>query len=261
MEVRRSRNGKAVLVIGGNNIIRVIAIKGNGPVFEFIPLVEFRKEYVAVISMPLQDALLSFIAVSKRAYRYDMLVLQFLWSELMKTLAESSLKELVAVYNNLAKQLSMPERKNFDSKAVAISAITALDEKVQVATPAQEVTESKSTKSRSTKMTQDADGNEVAVEAKPRGKGIGARANELILEGKTTQEVIDTIKAEIEGANPTPATIAWYKNKLRKDGKLAMPVKKEKVVKAKKVKKVEADVDASEDEGEFVEEAVLEVHW
>ena len=56
-------------------------------------------------------------------------------------------------------------------------------------------------------------------EVKPRGKGIGARAMELLIEGKSTQEVIDIVKAEIDGANPTPATIAWYKNKLRQEGK------------------------------------------
>ena len=65
---------------------------------------------------------------------------------------------------------------------------------------------------------------------KPRGKGIGARAMELILEGKTNTEVIEAIKAEIEGANPTTATIAWYKNKLRQEGKLPPTNRKKKDV-------------------------------
>ena len=69
---------------------------------------------------------------------------------------------------------------------------------------------------------------EATVEKKPRGKGIGARAKELILEGKSNQEVIDTIKEEIEGANPTTATIAWYKNKLRQEGKLPATNRKKK---------------------------------
>ena len=71
---------------------------------------------------------------------------------------------------------------------------------------------------------------DVTQEKKPRGKGIGARAMELILEGKTTAEVIETIKSEIEGANPTTATIAWYKNKLRQDGRLPPANRKKKEV-------------------------------
>ena len=82
---------------------------------------------------------------------------------------------------------------------------------------------------------------EETKEVKVRGKGIGARAMELLIEGKTTQEVIDTVKAEIPDANPTPATIAWYKNKLRQEGKLPKPEKKVKPEKKAKAAPVEAD--------------------
>jgi len=102
-------------------------------------------------------------------------------------------------------------------------------------------------------MNQQVEGAEVK-EVKPRGKGIGAMAMALLIEGKSTQEVIDAVKAEIPDANPTPATIAWYKNKLRQEGKLAKPVKKEKVAKPAKAPKAEAApvVEAGEevDEGE-----------
>ena len=80
------------------------------------------------------------------------------------------------------------------------------------------------------------------AEKKPRGKGIGARAKELILEGKTVAEVIETIQAEIEGANPTAATIAWYKNKLRQEGLLPPTNRKAKVAEADE----EADEEAAE---------------
>ena len=85
-------------------------------------------------------------------------------------------------------------------------------------------------------------------EVKPRGKGIGARAMELLLEGKGTQEVIATVKAEIPDSNPTPATIAWYKNKLRQEGKLEKPVKTPKP--EKKVKAAPVEADASGDDTE-----------
>ena len=89
-------------------------------------------------------------------------------------------------------------------------------------------------------------------EVKVRGKGIGTRAMELLIEGKTTQEVIATVKAEIPDANPTPATIAWYKNKLRQEGKLAKAERKPKA--EKKSKKADAEV-APADEAEDAEDA------
>jgi len=93
----------------------------------------------------------------------------------------------------------------------------------------------------------DDNGNEVAVvpaEKKTRGKGIGKRAMELILEGKTNQEIIEIIKSEIAEANPTVATMAWYRNKLRQDGLLPKPVRK--------AKKAPAEVEAEEQDAEAV---------
>ena len=131
---------------------------------------------------------------------------------------EMSLQQLVLWYNKLAETVGKPPRKNFESKAAALAAIEKLDIMIAQQTPQQEAAQTR----RSKMSDQD------VAEKKPRGKGIGARAMELILEGKTTQEVIDTIKAEIEGANPTAATIAWYKNKLRQEGKLPATNRKKK---------------------------------
>ena len=85
-------------------------------------------------------------------------------------------------------------------------------------------------------------------EVKPRGKGIGARAMELLIEGKSTQEVIDIVKSEIPDANPTPATIAWYKNKLRQEGKLAKAERKPKAEKKAKDAPVDETADETTDE-------------
>jgi len=246
VEVRRSRHGKTALVISGNAIVKILGITANGPRFDMVAFKQFYTEYNALSNMSVDAAIYSFIGVAKRAYKHDQEVCDFLWEQIMsKNLSEMTLSELVLVYNDLCKQVGKPPRKTFDSKAVALESIAKLDESVTKPTPIQVKAEIKS--NRSKKMNEQVEGQEVS-EKKPRGKGIGARAAELILEGKTNQEVIDTIKSEIEGANPTNATIAWYKNKLRQEGKLAKPVKKEKKVKAV------AEVDAA-DEDEDMDEA------
>lgn len=162
----------------------------------------------------------------------------------MKNLSEMTLEELVSRYNSLCVAAGKKPRKSFDSKKAALEAIEKLDGEITPPTPEQVKAAETSTKRRSITMT---DENK---EVKPRGKGIGARAMELLLEGKSTQEVIDTVKAEIPDANPTPATIAWYKNKLRQEGKLPKPEKKEKVAKAPKAKKAAVADEDIGDEGE-----------
>lgn len=220
MRVLRSRNGKVALETdGGNIIIQFLAITSTGPQFDAAERRAFYSEYNTIVKMEVEDALLSFLGAAKRAYYHNSKVIEFLMERLMsKNFSDMTLLELVSVYNKLANSLNKPKRASFNSKADALAALAKLDELSKQPTPAQ-------LKNQGVKiMTKlDENGNEVVeqtVEKKPRGKGIGARAMELILEGKSNQEVIDTIREEIEGANPTPATMAWYRNKLRKDGKL-----------------------------------------
>lgn len=246
MEVRRSRHGKAALVVGGKGILKFIMLDGNGPKFGSADSREFYAEFNKVLPMTEEEAAISFLRAAKQGFKHSAEVVQFLMKEiLMKNLSEMSLVELVTRYNSICVPAGKKPRKSFDSKKDALEALEKLDAEVGVATPAQEQAAEKQTQRRSTRMTANTEGKEVKV----RGKGIGARAMELLLEGKGTQEVIDTIKAEIPDASPTPATIAWYKNKLRQDGKLAKPVKKEKVAKAPKAVPVEDAADES-DEGE-----------
>lgn len=220
MEIRRSKHGKACLVLGGNMIVKYITTLGNGPAVVVREKQEFLREWPKVITqMTVQDAVVSYLCQAKRAYRHNHVTVETLWEIFMSQCStEMSLQQLVLWYNKLAETVGKPPRKNFESKAAALAAIEKLDIMIAQQTPRQEAAQTR----RSKMSDQD------VAEKKPRGKGIGARAMELILEGKTTQEVIDTIKAEIEGANPTAATIAWYKNKLRTDGKLPPTNRKKK---------------------------------
>ena len=241
MEVMRSRHGKTVIVIGGNHIIRFLMVKANGPEFGSMGFKDFYGEFNLKLSMSVEAAALSFLGVAKRALKHNREVITFLLGEiLMKNLSEMTLEELVSRYNSLCVAAGKKPRKSFDSKKAALEAIEKLDGEITPPTPAQVKAAETSTQRRSITMTEE------NKEVKPRGKGIGARAMELLLEGKTTQEVIDTVKAEIPDANPTPATIAWYKNKLRQEGKLAKAERKPKAEKKAK----DAPVEEAEEEAE-----------
>lgn len=56
------------------------------------------------------------------------------------------------------------------------------------------------------------------AEGKPRGRGIGARAKELILARPdlSFQQIADLVNAEIEGAKATANSCRWYAMDLRR---------------------------------------------
>lgn len=52
-------------------------------------------------------------------------------------------------------------------------------------------------------------------DAKPRGQGIGAYCMELIKKGKTNEQVLAAVREKFPGASTSPASVAWYRNKLK----------------------------------------------
>jgi hypothetical protein len=77
---------------------------------------------------------------------------------------------------------------------------------------------------------------------------IGSVAEEAILQGKTNEEVLETVMKQFPEAKTTPASVNWYRQKLRRDlGKNKVPtartVKKETGTSApekKRAKKADA---------------------
>ena len=188
MNVMRSRHGKTVLVIGGNHFIKFLMVKSNCPEFGTMGFKEFYSEFNLKLDLPVVDAALSFLKVAKRSLKHNQEVVSFLLGEiLMKNLSEMSLEELVSRYNSICVAAGKKTRKSFDSKKAALEAIEKLDGEIQPPTEAQVKAAETSTQRRSTTMTEN------TQEVKVRGKGIGARAMELLIEGKTTQEVIATV--------------------------------------------------------------------
>lgn len=69
---------------------------------------------------------------------------------------------------------------------------------------------------------------EVVQEKPARARGIGKFITEQILTtNKTNVQILNSVLKEFEGAKTTMACIAWYKSKLRKEGKI--PAKNVKV--------------------------------
>lgn len=53
-----------------------------------------------------------------------------------------------------------------------------------------------------------------------RGQGIGAFVEEQLKAKKSTEEVLEAVKKKFPDAKTTPASVAWYRNKLRESGDL-----------------------------------------
>lgn len=68
-------------------------------------------------------------------------------------------------------------------------------------------------------------------EVKVKKVGIGSTIIDLILKNPemTNQQILDKVKAQFEAAQTSYACIAWYKSKLRKEGKIGARVFAKKV--------------------------------
>ena len=87
-------------------------------------------------------------------------------------------------------------------------------------------------------MTDKAEKTEVKEKAPVRN--ISAVAREAILAGKSNADALEAVLAEFPEANTTTASIAWYRNDLRKKGHDVASPKKPKAEKPKKEKAADA---------------------
>ena len=53
-----------------------------------------------------------------------------------------------------------------------------------------------------------------------RGAGIGAFCSDLIVKGKSNEEVLAAVREKFPSAATSAASVAWYRNKLRAEGKV-----------------------------------------
>lgn len=53
-----------------------------------------------------------------------------------------------------------------------------------------------------------------------KGQGIGAFCMELILKGKSNEDVLESVRKKFPDASTSASSVAWYRNKLKSEGKL-----------------------------------------
>jgi hypothetical protein len=56
--------------------------------------------------------------------------------------------------------------------------------------------------------------------AVPLNQGLGKIQEQMLLQGKTTKEILEFISTNFPAAKTSSACVAWYKAKLRREGKL-----------------------------------------
>lgn len=53
-----------------------------------------------------------------------------------------------------------------------------------------------------------------------KGQGIGAFCMELIVKGKSNEDVLEQVRKKFPDASTSASSVAWYRNKLKSEGKL-----------------------------------------
>lgn len=189
------------------------------------------RQFDKVLELPLDRAVLAFLRCLKREYAPGNGVPEILM-EIYKMskapevgdFSKLDLKGLTACYNELAIIAKKSEVKSFKSKGEAIKRIEAVQAIIIALTPEQTankgvaaekaakrlsgLTELKALKEKAVKPVK-----EKAVKSKKQG--IGAFCIGLIQKGKTNDEVLAAVKSQFPDASTSPASIAWYRNKVK----------------------------------------------
>lgn len=166
------------------------------------------------------------------------------------------LKGLTSMYNELATAAQLPTVKSFKDKATAKKRVEALRGEVAKPTEKQEsnkeaksdaaakafakIADTAAKKPAAKKAEKPAPAKKEVAKAKTekfpttakkaaaksngtkpaRGQGIGAFCNELILKGKSNEDVLTAVRTKFPGASTSASSVAWYRNKLKSEGLL-----------------------------------------
>lgn len=219
---------------------------------------EFERQYSSALDKPVGAAALRLLELSSSAYLNEDGVLTTLLEIYLMTTANTTdlvamnMVQLMVVYDGLCTAAGTKPVKKFESKAKAISAIQALGgaavtptakqqdnkatkdaatakriEKLKAAKPPKEEKAKPATKSTkpvgkgaaAAKLNKKADA--VVGDKAPRGLGIGAFCKELIIAGKSNEEVLTAATKKFPDNKTSAASVAWYRNKLKSEGAIA----------------------------------------
>jgi hypothetical protein len=179
-----------------------------------------------VFSITPEQAALSFLRASKRAYLPEDGVNEIIMEIYIMAASNGSklsaldIKELFKLHNDLATALKLPTVNSVkDTKAgkeSLIGKIEDLQSKAKALTGEQSKNKANAAEA-SGKRSAAANGDKPAGAKKP---GIGAFCMDLIINGKSNEEVIAAAKKQFPGANTSTSSVSWYRNKLKQEGKL-----------------------------------------
>lgn len=117
----------------------------------------------------------------------------------------------------------LAEQKELDKKAgeQGARAIKAVAESATKATKktAAKKTSTKAEKAKKFPKAAAKEAKKAKVSSKPRGQGIGAFCMDLILKGKSNDEVLAAVAKKFPDASTSASSVAWYRNKLKSEGK------------------------------------------
>jgi hypothetical protein len=189
----------------GERYMSVITIEAHGLVHQTMGRDSFLRTYYRDILQEEFVMLCKFLKIALAKSDNEAAAIQTLMKGFEMKLAElkgKTMDELVSMYNEAAKANGSKEVTKFKSLEAG---------RIEVV---------KISKAKAPKTAADKAATGGGAEGRKR-VGVGKRAKELLLEGKSTQEVFDAIKAEFPDNSTTKPCIAYYKNALVKEGLLA----------------------------------------
>ena len=249
LKVRRdARSHIAVEFARGNKWSEFLAFEPSGLQKFREPTERFEESLYRTVDLTLERAALALIKSLLKAYLPADGVSHIIM-EIFKMAATNNTnydkldnKPLLETYNRLAATAGKTQLKAFkEGKAKLIAKIEALSATLVAPTP-QQVENKVATQAKAevrlaglakAPKAEKAAPAEKAVKAPkaakvaapkkdgpPRVQGIGAFCVELLLKGKTNEEVVAAAIKKFEGAKTSASSVAWYRNKLKNEGKL-----------------------------------------
>lgn len=231
-----------------------LAFEGSGLQLQHSSTSSFERQFHKALDQHPGAAALRLLHLNRSAYLPgDDVAIILLEIYMTKTHGTTDLnaldmKGLVQVYNDLAKNNGKTEVKAFKSKAEAIERIGKLGAAAVQPTPEQKDNKAKAAEAAAKTAAKAAEkkpktnsaakparktaaeklagkaarvaGDPKPKSDKPRDPGIGQFCMDLILKGKSNEDVLAAVTKQFEGAKTSAASIAWYRNKLKSEGQL-----------------------------------------
>lgn len=174
----------AIVIAQTPKVTQFLAVRAVGVVNEKMPTSAFNKEYSIQMSYSATEAAVKFLSAAIRGYVFN----------------EQAILNL--------KDIIMSDNNEVSKEVKSLLALASTPTSAQLA-----AAEKKAEKAAKVKAAKP------VTEPKPRGLGIGAFCVEQINAGKTNKEILEAVIAKWPEAKTTVASLAWYRNDIKKAAK------------------------------------------